>query len=140
MTKEQAIKLSAELAALSKALLELHKELLAFERKRYESLNGDIGSNNNFLTLLMSHQAFNWLRKLSGLIVVIDEMIDSTEKNPSDLSPREVALDIEKLLTPDEQGSEFSQKYHTAITNEPNIAIAHGEALNKLKIIIAEAL
>lgn len=137
MDKDQTEKLSAELATLSATLLELHRGLLEFERKNYESTNGDIGSSRNFLDLLMNHPAFNWLRKLSGLIVIIDEMIDPTAKNSTNQTPQELALEIEKLLTPDKQGNEFSQKYHTAIDHEPTIAIAHGQAMIELKKIIA---
>ncbi len=137
MKKEQSEKILKELGTLSHTLLELHRELLGFERKQYESINGSVGTSGSFLGLIMNHPSFNWLRKLSGLIVMIDEMIDPTEKNPIDRSPREILLDIEKLLQPDEQGQEFAQKYHTAIHHEPTIAIAHGQAMNELKKIIA---
>lgn len=134
--KEQSEKILKELATLSQTLLVLHKELLEFEKKNYESINGKINSSGTFLALLMNDPAFNWLRKLSGLIVMIDEMIDPTEKNPVNQSPREILLDIGKLLQPDEQGQEFAQKYHTAIHHESTIAIAHGQAMNELKKII----
>lgn len=140
MDKKQSEQIVKELAAFSQTLLALHKELLEFEKKNYESLNGKIGSSGTFLSLLMNDPAFNWLRKLSGLIVMIDEIIDPSEKNTIEQSPREILLDIEKLLQPDEQGQEFAQKYHTAIHHEPTIAIAHGQAMNELKKIIAMTL
>lgn len=133
MKKEQTETSSADLATLCKALLELHKELLAYERRNYETVYGDIGSNGNYLTLIMSHPTFSWLRKLSGLIATIDEILDPMEKNPIDRSPRDVVFEIEKLLSPDEQGDEFSQKYHAAIHHEPNVAIAHGQAMIEIK-------
>lgn len=137
MDKEHSEKILVELATFSQTLLALHKELLGFERKQYESINGSVGSSGNFLGILMNHPSFNWLRKLSGLIVMVDEIIDPSEKNKIEQSPREILLDIEKLLQPDEQGQEFAQKYHTAIHNEPTIAMAHGQAMNELKKIIA---
>lgn len=140
MNKEQLQALSTELATLSQTLLALHKELLEFEKKNYETLHGKISSSGAFLSLLMNDPAFNWLRKLSGLIVMIDEMIDPSEKNKTELSPRAILLDIEKLLQPDEQGQEFAQKYHTAIHQEPTIAIAHGQAMNELKKIVVMAI
>lgn len=140
MDKKQSEQIVKELAAFSQTLLALHKELLEFEKKNYETLHGKIGSSGTFLSLLMNDPAFNWLRKLSGLIVMIDEIIDPSEKNTIEQSPREILLDIEKLLQPDEQGQEFAQKYHTAIHHEPTIAIAHGQAMNELKKIIAMTL
>lgn len=59
MDQNQSEEVSIQLAKLSATLLELHRGLLDFERKNYESINGDIGSSRNFLDLLMNHPAFN---------------------------------------------------------------------------------
>ena len=57
-------------------LLDLHKLLLDDERAVYEQLYGRI-SNQAMLQLLISDQRFAWLRRLSTLVVEIDELLAS---------------------------------------------------------------
>ena len=49
-------------------LLHLHKLLLDTERIRYEQVRGQI-SNSELLQLVIDHDQFAWLHRLSELIV-----------------------------------------------------------------------
>lgn len=103
-------------------LLELHKELLLFERTNYESIHGRITTNGDFLTIIMSHSSFSWLRKLSELIVLFDEYIHQ-KASTKEINENQIFDYTKKLLLPDENGEEFAKKYFTAIQKEPGIAI-----------------
>jgi hypothetical protein len=56
-------------------LLRLHKALLDAERAVYERAHGPVPSNLAFLNLVLNHEAFAWLRPMSGLIALVDESL-----------------------------------------------------------------
>ncbi len=89
---------------LRKALLNLHKVLIASERVRYEKTVGKIQSPNQFLQLLTSDSWFAWLRPLSQLIVAMDEALDGKE-------PLTVA----------------ERQYFEALQRDPDAVLAHAE-------------
>lgn len=108
------------------ALLRVHKTLLEYERERYEKEHGKISNSYEYLNLVMHNPWFAWLRHLSELIVQIDELLDSREGSEENVA---VAM-IEQtrmLLTPNEAGPEFQQKYYESVQGSPEVVLAHGE-------------
>ena len=61
-------------------LLKLHKLLLEAERVRYEQVNGPIKNKGEFFQLVISDDAFSWLRPISQFIVQIDEFTSAKEQ------------------------------------------------------------
>ncbi|MFQ4136691.1 hypothetical protein PGN35_010250 [Nodosilinea sp. PGN35] len=59
-------------------LLHLHKLLLDTERSRYEQVRGQV-SKGELLQLVIHHDQFAWLHRLSELIVQIDQLIHADE-------------------------------------------------------------
>ena len=115
----------------SKALLRLHKTLLAYERQAYERAGGHISNNYQFLQLVMRDQWFTWLHQLSKLIAEIDELLDA--KDPP-LEGDAVAL-VEQarfLLIPSQSGDEFQRKYFVALQQSPDVVLAHSEVMKIL--------
>ena len=112
-------------------LLDLHKLLLDDERAVYEQLYGRI-SNQAMLQLLISDQRFAWLRRLSTLVVEIDELLASKTtvtmedgQNLTDLTSR--------LLRFDDDDEVFGQKYHAALQRQPQTALLHDELVKLLQ-------
>src|SRR6187402_3618491 len=68
-----------ELKQLRQGLLRLHKTLLDLERRGYERARGQITNSYEFLQLVLKDPWFDWLHRLSELIVQIDESLDSRE-------------------------------------------------------------
>src|SRR5678809_749019 len=68
-----------ELKQLRHGLLRLHKILLDLERRGYERARGPIGNSYEFLQLVLKDPWFDWLHRLSELIVQIDESLDTRE-------------------------------------------------------------
>src|SRR4029078_7243300 len=81
MTTENHISsdMSNKLKQLRQGLLRLHKLLLDQERRGYERARGRIGNSYEFLQLVLKDPWFDWLHRLSELIVQIDEALDTRE-------------------------------------------------------------
>ena len=118
--------LHRRLDAAHGALLRVHKAALDHERARYERVHPPVGGPLEFLKLALNDPWFAWLRPVSELIVQIDEFVMS--KEPTELRQGEALLaQARQLLTPSETGASFAREYHRAISESPEVAIAHGE-------------
>jgi hypothetical protein len=115
------------LSELRIKLLRLHKLLLETERLTYEQVRGQV-SGGELLQLVISHEQFAWLHRLSELIIQIDELLHTDEP----VTPEAIAAidsDIRTLLSPDELGDEFAMKYSTALQRHPDVVLAHADVV-----------
>src|ERR1700741_3716171 len=71
------------LKLLRHRLLQLHKALLDLERRDYERARGRIGNSYEFLQLVLKDPWFDWLHRLSEMIVQIDETLDPHAETPA---------------------------------------------------------
>ena len=128
MTSENELteKTRAQLRSVRKVLLSLHKTLLDFEREAYEREQGKIGNSYEFLNLVMSDPWFAWLRRLSELIVEMDELL-ADRKSPQETTASALIQQSKMLLTPVESGDEFQRKYFVAMQQSPEVVLAHAE-------------
>ena len=108
-------------------LLRLHKLLLDTERVTYEQVRGRV-SKGELLQLVINHDQFAWLHRLSGMIVQIDEMLHADEPVTSEAIASLMA-DVRTLLTPDELGNDFSVKYDAAFQRNPDVVLAHADVV-----------
>lgn len=109
-------------------LLHLHKTLLDDEREAYERVHDRIENSYEVLRLVMHDPWFAWLHDLSELIVKIDEMLDG-EEPPAEADVDGVMQQARELTTPDENGTEFQQKYFRALQRSPDAVLAHAETV-----------
>lgn len=127
--------LLAQLDSVRNALLRLHKVLLDGERVRYEKEHGSITTPQMFLQLAIHDAAFNWLHRLSELVVQIDE---ATEDKQTPISPQKAAAllaEVRMLLTPESGGEAgFGHHYYEAIQSSESVAAMHAE----LRRLLAE--
>jgi hypothetical protein len=115
------------LSELRIKLLNLHQLLLETERLTYEQVRGYV-SSGELLQLVISHEQFAWLHRLSELIIQIDELRHADEP----VTPEAIeAIDseIRTLLSPDEAGDEFAMKYNTALQRHPGVVLAHADVM-----------
>jgi hypothetical protein len=115
------------LSELRIKLLRLHKLLLETERLTYEQVRGQV-SGGELLQLVISHEQFAWLHRLSELIIQIDELLHTDEP----VTPEAIAAidsDIRTLLSPDELGDEFAMKYNLALQRHPDVVLAHADVV-----------
>jgi len=119
---------------LRHGLLRLHKLLLDLERRDFERARGRIGNSYEFLQLVLKDPWFDWLHRLSELIVQIDEALDTREPETV-LSEEDAAALIERsrtLLAPSENGSEFQKNYFLALQRSPDVVLLHSEVMRLL--------
>lgn len=112
---------------LRNKLLDLHKVLLDIERNAYEQMRGRV-SSRELLRLLIEHEQFDWLRRISELVVRIDDMLRAKDDEPVSLDDvQDLIVYTRTLLTPSEEGDLFERKYYNALQQEPNVVLAHAE-------------
>lgn len=115
---------------LRNKLLYLHRMLLDRERIAYEQVSGRV-TNGELLRLLIEHEQFAWLHRISSLVVQIDETLSADE--PLSLEDFQNLIgDARSLLVPSEVGSGFARKYYNALQGEPDVVLAHAEVTQHL--------
>jgi hypothetical protein len=120
------------LGLLRDNLLALHKVLVDLERDAHEQTRGKVTSGD-FLNLLLTDQNFSWLRRISELIVWIDEVLDPKELT-ADEEIQNIFTQARKLLTPADLGEDFESKYQDALQRNPDVILAHKEVRDVLKL------
>jgi hypothetical protein len=112
-------------------LLRLHKKLLDVERARYEREHGRIENGSALLQLVINDPFFAWLRRLSELVVEIDERLEGEEPMPDD-NARALLTQIRGMLTTNPEGDAFQRNYDRALQESPDVVIAHVEVVRVL--------
>ena len=113
------------------ALLDLHKILIDSERAVYEADIGPVQSPHHFFQLLTNDPWFAWLRPISQLIVVIDEVLDAPEVLTDD-SIDAVMMESVFLLVPAKSEGAFSTRYLAALQRDPAVVLAHAQVAKRI--------
>lgn len=108
---------------LRNKFLNLHSTLLDTERIAYEQVSGRV-SSAELLQLVIDHEQFAWLHKISELVVQIDEMLTADEPILAE-SLQKLIADAQRLIVPSELGNIFARKYYAALQREPDVVLAH---------------
>jgi hypothetical protein len=135
MTNERASDTTREnLKLLRFGLLRLHKTLLDLERRDYERARGKISNSYEFLQLVLKDPWFDWLHRLSELIVQIDETLDTHDsETPATEADASALIERAKtLLAPAEAGTEFQKNYFLALQQSPDVVLLHSEIMKLL--------
>ena len=119
---------------LRHGLLRLHKLLLELERRDYERSRGQINNSYEFLQLVLKDPWFDWLHRLSELIVQIDESLDTRDsETPRTEQDAKALLERAKtLLAPSESGTQFQKNYFLALQRSPDVVLLHSEVIRML--------
>lgn len=116
---------------LRHGLIHLHKTLLDWERVAYEREHGRL-SSQQLLDTIMADPQFAWLRRISGLIVRIDEMLD----NESPDTPGDVGAIVEhaRWITALGEGTaSYIERYRAALQDSPAAVLAHRDVVMLLR-------
>lgn len=111
-------------------MLRLHKILLDMERAEYEQEAGP-QTSGELLQLVINHPQFAWLRKISALVVEIDESLDG--KEPASAEELQVLSEQARGLftAPSDEG--FRERYQSALQRNPDAVLAHAEVARVLR-------
>ncbi|HSE20008.1 MAG TPA: hypothetical protein VLB68_00060 [Pyrinomonadaceae bacterium] len=123
-----------ELKKLRQGMLRLHKLLLDTERIGFERARGKISNSYEFLQLALKDPWFDWLHRLSELIVEVDETLDTlnSDKAPTEDDGKALIDRIKQLLSPSESGSEFQKNYFLSLQQSPDVVLLHSELMKLL--------
>jgi len=110
-------------------LLRLHKMLLEMERIDYEKIFGRVTAGE-LLQLVINHAQFSWLRRISALVVEIDEVLND---EPATLDDFEQLISQARLLLTSPDNDEFKTKYQAALQREPAVVMAHSAVVQLLR-------
>ena len=136
MSSEIASELTRDgLKELRHGLLRLHKLLLDLERRDYERSRGPIGNSYEFLQLVLKDPWFDWLHRLSELIVQIDESLDTRDSEAPPMTEQDAKALVERvkmLLAPSESGTQFQKNYFLALQQSPDVVLLHSEVMRLL--------
>ncbi|HEY9501864.1 MAG TPA: hypothetical protein VIR01_09600 [Pyrinomonadaceae bacterium] len=127
-------KMRESLKNLRQGMLKLHKLLLDTERIGFERARGKINNSYEFLQLALKDPWFDWLHRLSELIVEVDEMLDTldSEKAATEEDGKALIDRVRQLLSPSESGSEFQRNYFLALQQSPDVVLLHSELMKLL--------
>jgi hypothetical protein len=108
--------------------------LLDLERRDYERARGRIGNSYEFLQLVLKDPWFDWLHRLSELIVQIDESLDTrdVEHVMTDEDAKALIERAKSLLAPSETGTQFQKNYFLALQQSPDVVLLHSEVMRLL--------
>ncbi len=122
------------LKQLRQGLLRVHKILLELERTGYERARGRISNSYEFLQLVLKDPWFDWLHRLSELIVQIDETLDTvgSDTPASENDALAMIARAKLLLAPSESGNEFQKNYFLALQQSPDVVLLHSEVTRLL--------
>ena len=126
----------ALLGELRRLLLQLHKTLIDWQRADYERTRGRL-QTTQLLNVMFNDPEFAWLRLMSGLIVRIDEALDTRASRGGD--PRQeietgpLVATARELVAP-EAGTTYAQRYHAALQELPEAVLAHRDLVTLLKL------
>ena len=122
------------LKQLRQGLLRVHKILLELERTGYERARGRISNSYEFLQLVLKDPWFDWLHRLSELIVQIDETLDTvgSDTPASENDALALVARAKLLLAPSESGNEFQKNYFLALQQSPDVVLLHSEVTRLL--------
>lgn len=122
----------ALLVELRQRLLQLHKTLIDWQRVEYERVHGRL-QTTQLLNVMFNDPEFQWLRSMSGLIVRIDESLDTKQSKTEPTETGPLVAAARELVAP-EPGSPYAQRYHAAMQALPDVVLAHRDLVTLLKL------
>lgn len=119
-----------QLFKVREALLNLHKELLHVERKRYEQNIGPVANEFEFFRLVTSDPSFAWIGPMTTLIVQIDEKVASKEPITAGEVDGLYAETRGLLASPEE--TPFKLEYTQLLQEDPGLVMMHSAVMQAL--------
>ena len=84
------------------------------------------------LKVIVADPQFAWLRPLSELIVRIDALLDA-EAPDMLVDVGGIISQARLLIAPDEEGTPYARRYHSALQEVPDVVFAHRRVTAVLK-------
>lgn len=114
------------LTELRLKILQQHKIMLEFERRDFEAIFGAVNAGE-LLNLLLDHAQFAWLRRMSDLVVLIDEAGADKEFPLNEQNAEDFVAQARALFDKENPDLEFRERYHAIVEDDPDAFLKHGE-------------
>ncbi len=131
MAEENQQSIKAELTLISQLLLRVHKSLLQYQKEKYEAQNEKSLSPYDTLHLSMSHEDFDWLKKITSLVVRMDESLDDEHAVIADIH-QSVLREVHSLFDESETYADFKSKLKVAQSRDPMLVVQVLELKRKI--------
>lgn len=131
MAAENQQSIKAELTLITQLLLRIHKSLLNYQKEKYEAQNEKSLSPYDLLHLSMSHEDFDWLKKITSLVVRMDESLDDEQAVIADIH-QSVLLEVHSLFDESETYADFKAKLKVAQSRDPMLVVQVLELKKKI--------
>jgi hypothetical protein len=115
----------ARVRAVRMALVDLHKAIVDFERRRFEQSRGRIEGAHAALQLLLKDPFFAWFRPLAQVIAELDGWLAADGPRRLD-EAAQLVEGVRALLVGDAGGDAFRSEYRRALQDSPDTVVAHG--------------
>ncbi|MBL8031617.1 MAG: hypothetical protein JNK33_04825, partial [Candidatus Doudnabacteria bacterium] len=111
----------------------LHKALLEYQKRTYETTNGPVQNPNHYYQLVVSDESFAWLKTLSALVVSIDELLESKEtKTEAEID--QIAQYTKNILTTTGGNGAFGTNYTEALKKDDAVAALHANVMKLISL------
>lgn len=114
--------IKSQLTLISQLLLRIHKSLLHFQKEKYEAHNEQTLTPYDVLALSMSHEDFAWLKKITDIVVRMDEALDDETTVLEDLQ-RNVVTEVHSLFDSSDLNADFKSKLNVAQSRDPMLVV-----------------
>lgn len=121
----------ADVPALRRSLLELHRELLEAQRIEMERFGGRMSSSET-LQAAVDDLRFSWIREVSGLISGLDEALREEDAEAQAAVDR-VVEQARDLFVPPDPDTSFGARYLRALQDHPGVVLAHRDVVAALE-------
>lgn len=107
---------------ITQLLLRVHKLLLQYQKEIYEAKNEKTLNPYELLHLSMTHEDFDWLKKITNLVVRIDESLDDESLVIKDLY-QTVLTEVHSLFDESNMYADFKEKLKMAQSRDPMLVV-----------------
>lgn len=129
--EENQKNIKAELTLISQLLLRVHKSLLQYQKEKYEAQNEKTLSPYDTLHLSMSHEDFDWLKKITSIVVRMDESLDDEHAVVADIH-QSVLTEVHSLFDESDTYADFKSKLKIAQSRDPMLVVQVLELKKKI--------
>lgn len=123
--------IKSELTLISQLLLRIHKTLLHYQKEKYEAKHEQILSPYDTLHLSMSHEDFDWLKRITSLVVRMDESLDDEHTVLADLH-QSVLTEVHSLFDESDIYQDFKTNLKLAQIRDPMLVVQVLELKKKM--------
>ncbi|MEQ1722262.1 MAG: hypothetical protein ABL930_03745 [Pseudobdellovibrio sp.] len=117
-----------------KHLLRVHKSLLDFQKLVIEALDQKIYTPYETLQMAINHPDFEWLRKISGVMALMDEATSDKKNPPTEKTLKEFTHLLKDIFSETNPDLDFKNRLNVALARDSKLS----NEVSELRAILAK--